>query len=493
MPVLPSNPRALLRIGSIYLFPLVALKVFALALLLVSSAIPALEWVIIPWLEDHRRIAAVDWWHENERLVLNLRRNGASMESPLIHMVGDAPPALSKSRPRILVIGDSFVWGDGYANLNDVWWKQLDRELARRGYDVEIIAAGWGGISTPRELTYAKTLVPQYDPDLVIYGYVTNDPDVGMVPQHVAQVDPTFLFLNAYGDPRVEHYQGIGFPNLWRVLFQLHERKMGLEQAGPQNGYDYHQWELEVLKSPSIDKYAETINEVGAHCRAVNKPCFFVTLPGHPSKEYFEPRHGPVKPLFQRAGLPFHDLVDHFVEKHSDMLETPILEWGINPDNRHPGPRAAHFFASETADILERDHAAVLGPKAPRNKPLRINDWLPADLEISARSDTSITYTAKVSNLTLRMPQREPYVQLDLETPHLASEIQLEGAGVKKAELFVTFVDPDKGYDTGVAVSLGVESSEKRSWKLPPRLLSTVRIGGDIAESNAHVKLTILP
>src|SRR5581483_4422622 len=30
-------------------------------------------------------------------------------------------PATSSKRRRILVLGDSFVWGDGYANINDAW------------------------------------------------------------------------------------------------------------------------------------------------------------------------------------------------------------------------------------------------------------------------------------------------------------------------------------------------------------------------------------
>ncbi len=62
--------------------------------------------------------------------------------------------------------------------MNDIWWRQLAREVDRRGYkDVEIIAAGMQGINTRIELDVAKKVIPKFKPDLVIWGYIPNDAD----------------------------------------------------------------------------------------------------------------------------------------------------------------------------------------------------------------------------------------------------------------------------------------------------------------------------
>src|SRR5437588_572964 len=46
-----------------------------------------------------------------------------------------------------------------------------------------IVAAGHPGWSTHRQFECARHLIPEIKPDLVIWGYVTNDPDEKIVPQ----------------------------------------------------------------------------------------------------------------------------------------------------------------------------------------------------------------------------------------------------------------------------------------------------------------------
>lgn len=64
---------------------------------------------------------------------------------------------ISKSgeKKKIMIIGDSYVEGDGYSNLNQIWWRQLELELHNRGYyDVEICGVGTDGASTQDEMKW---------------------------------------------------------------------------------------------------------------------------------------------------------------------------------------------------------------------------------------------------------------------------------------------------------------------------------------------------
>jgi hypothetical protein len=82
-------------------------------------------------------------------------------------------------KKRILVVGDSFVWGWAQDNINNVWWKQLSYALKKNGYqDVEIIAAGMNGFSIVDEtqkIILDEEYIESIQPDLIIIGYVYND------------------------------------------------------------------------------------------------------------------------------------------------------------------------------------------------------------------------------------------------------------------------------------------------------------------------------
>ena len=66
-------------------------------------------------------------------------------------------------KKRILVLGDSFVWGLG-VEQNQVFTEQLENLLT----NVEVINAGVSGYSTDQELLWFKSEGIKYNPDLVI-------------------------------------------------------------------------------------------------------------------------------------------------------------------------------------------------------------------------------------------------------------------------------------------------------------------------------------
>lgn len=113
-------------------------------------------------------------------------------------------------RFRIMVVGDSFTYGEGI----DARWTyaaQLERALGNE-FDVEVLNLGIPGNSSSDTLEVVRRFLPVLEPDLVVYGVCLND------------------FL-ASGQREPEHYL-VPLPQKWKKRLQrqtrvgrlLHER-----------------------------------------------------------------------------------------------------------------------------------------------------------------------------------------------------------------------------------------------------------------------------
>ena len=78
---------------------------------------------------------------------------------------------------RILVVGDSFAWGDG-VYLEDAFPSRLETRLNRvsRGDRFEVINWSRPGWNTVRQLRSLEPELAELDPDLLILAFVLNDP-----------------------------------------------------------------------------------------------------------------------------------------------------------------------------------------------------------------------------------------------------------------------------------------------------------------------------
>lgn len=77
---------------------------------------------------------------------------------------------------RVLVIGDSFVWGYGVEE-RETFAKVLETGLAHRDVDVDVINGGVAGYGTDQELLWLRSEGVRYRPDLVILVMCGNDDD----------------------------------------------------------------------------------------------------------------------------------------------------------------------------------------------------------------------------------------------------------------------------------------------------------------------------
>ena len=77
---------------------------------------------------------------------------------------------------RILVLGDSFTFGQGIKDLHDTYPKLLEQKLNQKSnITFEVINAGKRGSETYEEFNFLNDKGIKYSPDLIILGYMVND------------------------------------------------------------------------------------------------------------------------------------------------------------------------------------------------------------------------------------------------------------------------------------------------------------------------------
>ena len=461
-------------------------------------------------LKHDERVDSPEWFIEDQKImVMDIYKvRDINPVQPYWH--SDGLP-VSEEKPsnihhRILVLGDSFVWGDGCANVNDLWWRQLQRELNRRGYwDVDVVATGVNGAATSDEFVWLQrlNLVTRLHADFVLWGYVSNDAepkgaDVQKGPKQLKLEEPPKWML--------ETNWGSAGTLLCRCLPVIsHELDKSLvraeeyRQASPDAGYPYDEWELKLLEGECFDIYKKLLAEVGGYVRTSAVPCVFFTVPNRPDASYFQPRYQAVAPEFQKAGLPFHNILAAFTREYPGWSNPS--RWMINPANAHPGPATTHFFAVQAADLLEHDYPAVLGPKSPppQISPV-INDWMPPWMQVHAATSNQwhlFIPGGDVPAPALSMPIGKPYALFSFAHPVNIDRVQVAFSKPFRASLYVTREDPRLGYDPDNLEPLGERSGTTLEWSIPAGHgpVNTLRVAGDFMNSSEDLKvaLTIIP
>lgn len=476
--------------------PLLAIRYLAIAILCLIALIGLVEWRLAP-LARQGQVASADWESENAAIRrMNYYEKVKTAESdPVWRSAGIPAPGVKNGKRRVLVIGDSFAWGDGCANANDIWWRQLDRELRRRGYaGVEVVAAGLNGASTQDQLHWLRDLqlLERLDPDVVVLGYVTNDPDTrdAQGRHYVRQVgrdarSPSYNVLDWTLRPIA--------PHLTQQLKQQLTRKW---ESRLVDIYPYEQWELKLLEPPNIDAYRQVVAELGEFFRQSRVPVFAVTLPNAPKERGFRKRYRPIAPIFAGTGLPFHDVLDDFVAAFPGGGEG--LQWGVNPVNGHPGRVSTRFYAREVADLLERKYPDRLGPKtAPQRLEPSINDWMPpaANVRRLGPGEWELSYPAPGAP-ALRLPIGKPYVLLAFAEPVAIRRVAVAGAGLGEAELYLGPIDPLTGVEPAEPVALGARSGPVEAWDLTgvagAEQVNTLRLAARFAGATADASDRVL-
>ena len=387
------------------------------------------------------------WKDENQKISsVNYKKITNSLKSPIFRSAGYTPPKIDQKRKRILIIGDSFIWGDGFTNINTIWWRQLQWELERRGYhNVDVIAAGTNGASTQDELEWINTpgFLDETHPDAIVFGYVTNDPQIrdgdGVDKVKVLSSNDQYDYI---GQKLERIFPHLGFELRSRINSKLHF------EPNDTTGYPYGQWELKILEGQNFEEYKQLLKRLAAKLNQIGVPAFFVTTPNSPYRESFEIRYKPVAQAMHDAGLEFNDLLPAFLRCCEHKAVSPY-EWVVNPANGHPGPRATYFYAAQVADLLETKYLSALGVRStlPQYKPA-INDWMPANLnpKVEVAGTWTFNYPGDKSEL-LYMPVAQEHIALNFDRPVTINKVSLHTEKAGRYIVWATVLDDNGNYE----------------------------------------------
>lgn len=100
---------------------------------------------------------------------LRYRINAQGFRGPDVAL--EKPPGVR----RVLVVGDSFAFGEG-VRFEDTLGEQLEHRL---GAGVEVVNLGVSGANTLAELSFLRHRGVRFQPDLVLWIYVLNDAGAG--------------------------------------------------------------------------------------------------------------------------------------------------------------------------------------------------------------------------------------------------------------------------------------------------------------------------
>lgn len=440
------------------------------------------------------------WKDENlliNRMNSDKLKNSNWDDNPIWKFKDDGPLPSKGNKKRILVVGDSFIWGHGYSNLNYIWWKQLERILYLNGYtDVEVVAAGMSGFNTDMELNKIlkdKEVMAELNPDLIIIGYVENDPESR---DSKGKAVPKMIEDDIFEDTNnvfIKFFRGV-WPNLYSKIIQQIVSKYKTNSSFIEKyGFQYNIWSYELTFDPwkgmyernVLLKLSEYINN------ELNCPLFVVPLisfPGKTSQEDF------IIEELNKFGIPNYSLSSDFVEKYPNAKYTTD-EWGINPANGHPAIKTSLFYAEWTYDFLRLNYPEIIGDKHDNVEfDLEINDWLPYSLKPQKLGDNyyKISYPSKNSvDSFLTKPINKKYIKLNFKFPIKLKSIEISGDNIKNIEIYTSSINSDLGYDDQSLNSIG-KKSNNFVWNLDgTQEISSININANISggkSSDLYIK-----
>lgn len=273
-----------------------------------------------------------------EALGVHVRTNSLGMRGPEIS------PAKPGGVFRIVVLGDSVSFGWGVPE--DMMYSSrlaglLDPELG----PVEVANMAVSGYGTAEEVAAFLSKGAALDPDLVVLGYVLNDP---------SPMDPV--------QPLVAYYQPESW---WRKSNTLRLLRVGLWRAEilRHGGGDYIERlhadpETWGLVESSFSKLSGWARETGAPVVVA----IFPDLSGNDWPEYkYGPIHEQVAALARDNGFLVVDLYQPY-----SKLTRPELT--LTDDDPHPSVRGHGIAAREIADTVLRIELRENGQRANERK-----------------------------------------------------------------------------------------------------------------------------
>jgi len=268
---------------------------------------------------------------DEQGIALNKAINDRNMNYAKANSFGFTDKERTRAKPkgiyRIAVLGDSFIWGDGLP-YEKIWSHKLERRLLAQYDSVEVISWGKGGWSTLDEFNFFKQHSKDFGIDLLIIGWVDNDPDMGNIKQVEA------------GDAQKK------YPLIYKIYPALAQSLLN-----GKNTNLYSNWMDKLYGQENLKAYQTLLAEFNLYLKQNGTPVLIVMTPGglDPSAE---PRFNAVMPLLQQAGFTYLNLLPGVKKKLGHHLPSELM---ANPVNQHPGDLVTEEICDDVMSYLENN------------------------------------------------------------------------------------------------------------------------------------------
>lgn len=263
------------------------------------------------------------------------------------------PPEPSPEVLRIVVFGDSFVFGEGVP---------LERTLVVRlrehlGSDFEIINCGFPGFDTAREAHEAPAVVQHLNCNRALVVFIPNDIQFS---DKLIATREQINDLIGFRDDKLDRYQSSSWMR-WSRLLRFIQPAIEMREISQRSV----QWYLDAY-NPTYN--AANIDALQADFQRLanlpNCPAALIIYPlmvGLDNNYPLTEVHEKVAQMAQNAGLPVLDLAPIFAGQKTDSL------W-VHPSDYHPNGKAHAIAAAEIARWLTTDQQNFL-QKVPTPEP----------------------------------------------------------------------------------------------------------------------------
>jgi hypothetical protein len=448
------------------------------------------------------------WQKDNVTIEKLINNKWQIQTTPLLLRKGEKLLPKASGTKRILIIGDSFVFGDGYTNSNLTWWSTLHNNLLMSGYNIELIAAGYNGMSAYEEYRLLKdtNIIAEVNPDLITFGWVmSNDLESKGEEPCMSKKSVAFVVCTSKNPMVFDLKQSNIYPKEIRKTLETYipniistidmhliEKYQYDDTFNKTIGYTRNShydatvtpesfaWNEEFFFKPFSEFIAST-----------NIPTFYIITDVLPP-DGTDPNLHKVTALFDRYDIRHYE----FFQAASALPKlTDSSKYYINPLNSHPSHFTTSFYANQTQRVLEADYAHILGQKNTFEKRLVINDATPWDIDLTKLSENQYEFTYPSNNLDegfLHMPIDKQFIKLNFQFPVEVKKITIHGDNINKIELWSNCLNTD-GWDDQTYYPLGAQTSNFH-WTLNQQNITSLNIHADIKDGHSQkIQITINP
>ncbi|MBR5426812.1 MAG: SGNH/GDSL hydrolase family protein [Clostridia bacterium] len=402
----------------------------------------------------------------------------------------------------IVVIGDSFVFGEYCLNRNELFWRVAENDLRAEGFNVRISGVAMIGANSFDELRWltGSTLIDDLKPDLIVIGYLYNDPDTSSTDKEILN---NADFVDGRKNRAVAAISKI-LPNIGKRLANYVTAKTMYTSDGNYLNIDTLP---PILKGEIYDNFKNNFIEPLDRFSAEKQiPTVIMTLPVYEGKMIQKALYRPLHTLCASCkNIALYDSLGDFYGKFVSSKHN--ANYSVNCADFHPGSATNSFYAQYLETFLKRDYADILGKSigtAAAGGEMRINEALPSlsspqNVAYDSGSLTcEVEYPSKKANhefcrMTIRqnyltMLLKKDFITLSFAAPTALSDVVLTGDDTTGIELSYMCINEKLGYDDHTVYT---PEKENGTWKFEPdKRVTTLLIHAD-CENNDGARLTL--